>query len=1116
VAFPDDALGLKAQMKIDGEWVDLRLRTSDPVQTTWGTSSEGSRPEPASCTLKASNKDGALSPRNPYGPHFGKLGRNVPLRVTVPGTESYLALTGEAADIASTPDVAALDITGDLDVRIEGAYDWQSSGSTTFIGKWDSATNQRSWLLHMDTGTLWLRFSPDGANSYWAGVPVPTLPRRAALRATLDVDNGAGGWTATFYSASTLDGPWTQIGDPVTVASATSLFASTAPLSIAPSSFTVTPAWLPAPGRAWRAEVRSGIGGTVVANPDFRAVPVGATSFTDAAGRTWTLSGAAEITTREYLFTGEVSDLPSEWTISGMDAWVSLEASGLLRRLGQGRKALQSTLRRRIPSAAGLLAYWPMEEGDTATQAYSPLAGVQPLAANLVDFAADDSLGGSAPLPALKAGGSVTGVIPATSATGWHAEMVYHLPTMPGVQTEIMRMTVTRSTMRYAVVTASTAGVRVEAQDSQGETLAGFTFTDPTAVAAFSGKWSRLQLFTSDEGGGQTRLVAAWLDVATSSWWLAATVFTGTMGAPVKATVLGPEGLAFGHLSVFPIAGTGNNPNVTAYQGADDGFQGETALVRIDRLNREEPTLALSWIDGDVSLGSTRMGPQGQDELLNLLGEIVDTDGGILYERMDRLGLVYRDRSTLYNQAPALTLDYATGDIAAPFRPVEDDQHIRNDIQVTRRGGSSARVVVSTGPLSALTPEEGGVGVYDEAVTLSLHDDTQPIQHAAWRAHLGTWDEPQYPTVRVLLHKRPSLIPAVLGLRIGDLLRINNPPVWAGPGPVDLLIRQIQHTPLPRTWEVTFVGTPAGPYRVGVVGDPVLGRADTAGSSLSAAASQSATQLEVQTDSGPRWINSVDHASMFPFDVVAGGERMTVSAITNRADTFGRSVSNGWGTSSSGVAWAESGGAAADRSVNGARGVITLNPSVSTVRFQRLVTTPVADCEVLVRMSASAVATGASAVPAVLLRYVDTSNFYRARLHFGTGGGMFVSISRDTTQIGSSPALPYTYTAGQEFEVRVRLVGHTIQMRVWPVGQAEPAVWHHTETVVTNPIVAGGIGVTGSSFAGLTNVGLQLLFDSFEVVTPQLFTVVRSVNGITKAHAASTSLALQTPMRAAL
>jgi hypothetical protein len=43
------------------------------------------------------------------------------------------------------------------------------------------------------------------------------------------------------------------------------------------------------------AEVRSGIGGTIATNPDFRNLARDTTSFVDSAGRTWTINGDAEI-----------------------------------------------------------------------------------------------------------------------------------------------------------------------------------------------------------------------------------------------------------------------------------------------------------------------------------------------------------------------------------------------------------------------------------------------------------------------------------------------------------------------------------------------------------------------------------------------------------------------------------------------------------------------------------------------------------------------------------------------------------------------------------------------------------------------------------------------------
>ncbi|GAA3301277.1 hypothetical protein GCM10020295_44170 [Streptomyces cinereospinus] len=122
-----------------------------------------------------------------------------------------------------------------------------------------------------------------------------------------------------------------------------------------------------------------------------------------------------------------------------------------------------------------------------------------------------------------------------------------------------------------------------------------------------------------------------------------------------------------------------------------------------------------------------------------------------------------------------------------------------------------------------------------------------------------------------------------------------------------------------------------------------------------------------------------------------------------------------------------------------------------------------------VRLSVDQVATIASLTPAILLRYTDTSNYYRARLHFGVTGSMYASVTRDATEVGGSPLLPYTYTAGQWFWVRARLTGHRVQMRVWPDGQAEPGGWHRDVTITTSPIASGQVGLAGSALATNTN-----------------------------------------------
>lgn len=925
MAFPEDPLEPDVSVLIDGQWEEVaaEVYTRSPISIERGRANEATAVAPSKGTLVFDNRSGDWSPRNPRSPRYGKIGRNTPLRVAVPGSTVFLALEGDAASTATTPDHSSLDIVGDVDLRVEAAGDLHGGLTTrNLIGKWVETGDQRSYLLQISTdGNLRFRWSPDGtgaaARSYTLAPP-GGLPHRVALRAHLDVNDGAGGCIARMYWAPSLAGPWEQFSGNISIAGTTSVYSSTAPLSIAPTAPTSGTPSTPLNGRVYAAEVRNS-SGTVVAAPDFTAQAAGATSFVDSTGKTWALTGGAEITDRRFRLHGEVPSWSPRWDVSGNDIETPVEVAGIMRRMSQGEKALDSTLRRRIPSAPGLVAYWPMEEAREATQAYSPVPGVKPMKVTGFDFAADDTLAGSSPLPKLKNPATMTGAVRASGVSGWQVEMVYLLPTLPAAQTEILRVNVGGSATRSAHVYASTAGIRVEARDGDGDVLAFFLYSNASALAAFYGSWNRLSIHTSDAGGGSTNLVATWRDVNGSGGRsFSATAFTGVKGYVTGVTGTwgaATEGMALGHLGVMAVAGSGTNPGSVYYDGADDGYNGETALSRLSRLGMEEQQIAISWVDGDETTDSERMGPQRPGSLLALLQECADADGGVLYEQLDQLALIYRDRATFYNQAPRLVLDYATdGEVAPPLEPVDDDKDIRNDRTVSRVGGSSARVVIEEGPLSVQAPPLG-VGVYDDAVSLNVFSDDQTEQIAGWRAHLGTWDEARYPSVHVNLAAAPHLIDQVLGLDIGDLIRINNLPSWMPPGPVDLIIQGYAEVIDQYAWDITFNCTPAGPWNVAVVG---VSKADTAGSELSAGVDADDTVLPVITTQGPQWVD----ASMlfeFPFDIRAGGEVMTVQQITGLVqDTFARTVATGWGTATSGQTWTTTGGSAADFSVQGA------------------------------------------------------------------------------------------------------------------------------------------------------------------------------------------------------
>ncbi|MET7364013.1 hypothetical protein ABZS76_36995 [Streptomyces sp. NPDC005562] len=118
-----------------------------------------------------------------------------------------------------------------------------------------------------------------------------------------------------------------------------------------------------------------------------------------------------------------------------------------------------------------------------------------------------------------------------------------------------------------------------------------------------------------------------------------------------------------------------------------------------------------------------------------------------------------------------------------------------------RTGGSSARAVLETGPLSVLTPPQG-IGRYTEQRTVNLHTDDQCAPHAWWALHRGTWDEARYPSVSVALHQAPHLADAVAAVDVGARARILNPPPWLPPEAIELLVEGYTETLGVRTWNV--------------------------------------------------------------------------------------------------------------------------------------------------------------------------------------------------------------------------------------------------------------------------------------------------------------------------
>ncbi len=875
------------QLQLDGVWTDItdKVYARDDVQIFRGRSDEGAQVDPSTLTLTLDNRDGRFSPRNPLSPYFGVLGRNTPIRFGLETADVWLAVPGTAGSGVTTTDKATLDIVGDIDIRVEADLpSWR--GTFDVAGKWVDGS-QQSWIFFVDEGRPALGWTTGGTDAtYNEVIADAVLPSSGplAVRATLDVDNGASGHTLTVYTSDSISGSWTQLGDAVVVAGTTSIFSSTAPLEVGDATGTMPPEFTVLPGiygRVYAFELRSSIGGTVVANPVFTSQTSGATSFADTAGtpNTWTVAAGSELTNMNWRIHPEVASWPQRWDITEIDAYVPIQAAGILRRLGQGASPLGSTMRRVLTSqgqANPPVAYWPCEDGANATQIASGLPGGFPMDVRIAQpsYAAYTEFDCSSPLPTVQ-NSSWHGVVPAyVPGVDGQVRFLFHIDTGANGQRVITAYTSgSIASIRVYYGTGGTLDVR--AYDNS-ETLLAST---GGAAFAIDGRITRMSLEMTQNGGnvdfGLVVINTDGSNGASAGATAAGETFgrITAVGTNAGGLTTGDNRATFGHISVHAA-------KTSIFDIADEtaAFDGETAGRRFERLCGEE-AIEFRGIGGMDD--TEQMGPQLSATLVELLRQCAEVDGGIMFEPKEVLALGYRARTSVYGQVTRVAIDHDANELSAPLEPVGDDQLTRNSVTVTRTSGSSAVAEEDEGPLSVLPPPLG-VGRYDSSVSVNAYADDRLSDLAYWRVALGTVDEPRYPAIDVNRQHRPilanpTLDHQLLTFELGDRLTIDNPPAGMPPDQVTQIIQGCRETITRFKHGLQLIGSPALPWDVAFA-DALLGKVNSGESTLAEDLDTTETAVDVAIPAGGLlWTTD---AGEFPFDVEVGGEVMTVTAIS--------------------------------------------------------------------------------------------------------------------------------------------------------------------------------------------------------------------------------------------
>jgi CSLREA domain-containing protein len=218
-------------------------------------------------------------------------------------------------------------------------------------------------------------------------------------------------------------------------------------------------------------------------------------------------------------------------------------------------------------------------------------------------------------------------------------------------------------------------------------------------------------------------------------------------------------------------------------------------------------------------------------------------------------------------------------------------------------------------------------------------------------------------------------------------------------------------------------------------------------------------------------------------------ETVTVAASAQTffaADSFGRTVSNGWGSAETGGLYTVV-GTAADYNVTG--GVGTMQVGATKTRSALLDGVSERDVDITFRVAADKVATGgAYFVYAVARR--NSNNEYRPQLIFKTNGSVSVQasvlIGGSESSLGAAVVVPgVTQSVGAFIWVHAQVTGAnptTVRINAWADGQPEPAGWLFTATNSAAAVQStGSVGLRTYLASAATNAPVTVSFDDYAV-----------------------------------
>lgn len=531
-------------------------------------------------------------------------------------------------------------------------------------------------------------------------------------------------------------------------------------------------------------------------------------------------------------------------------------------------------------AAVAPVAYWPCEDGKTATQISSGLVGGSPMSiTGSPNFAAFSEFVCSAPILQIN-DAELNANIPDYVDTNQAFSFTFLLA-MPDTDeaasgTDLLQFYTTGTGWSYDLrySTAGLGSLQLLVFNSTSTLL----FDSGTIDFSMRGDLGMITLTLEQVGGAVNyRLFKTGVSGSAGGVGPAAVTGVGTLGKITQVRINpggGYQNVAFGHITAVPGVW-----DAEATVADITGWLNQPALRRLIRLCYEE-SIPLTYRD-EWDVHSARMGSQKIGRRADLFKDPAKTDAGMIYGPRGGPGLEFCTRGAMTNQTARVTLSVSGGQILPPFDPVRDYTNVHNQFTVNRIDGTSAVAEVTSGRLSTAAPPNG-IGLRDDAADLSIGSDTLVQYHADWRLALNTISKHRAPSFKITAAGASKIgIDRLLSLNMGARIDITG---MADKKIFDTMSQLVLGYTLEigdRFYpELELHCAPYEPFSTFAFISNRYSRLDAVDTTTGSTLTTTATGALTLTSASGLYVWETDSGS-FPMDIMIAGERITLSGISS-------------------------------------------------------------------------------------------------------------------------------------------------------------------------------------------------------------------------------------------